>query len=145
MPPIYWLFFLIVFLIIEILTLGLTTIWFAGGCLAAFLAALVGAILPVQLGVFAAVSVLLLVFTRPLATRYFNRNTTRTNVESLVGRIALVTEPVDNRLATGMAQLDGVAWSVRAAREGETFSVGEEVRVESVQGVKLMVSKKTPE
>lgn len=62
----YWLILFVILLIIEILTMGLTTIWFAGGALAAFLAGMLGFGLPVQIGIFLVVSILLFVLTRRL-------------------------------------------------------------------------------
>lgn len=95
MKVIYWLAIFIVLLIIEIATMGLTTIWFAGGALIAFCAGLVGFGLGVQVGTFIVVSLLLLLLTRPLAVKYFNQERQKTNAESLIGQQALVTEDID--------------------------------------------------
>ena len=78
-----WLIIFIVLIVIELLTMGLTTIWFAGGALAALLMSVLGFGMPVQVVVFIIVSVLLLVLTRPIAVKYFNQNRQKTNVESL--------------------------------------------------------------
>ena len=77
MTAVYWLGGIIVLLIIEALTLGLTTIWFAGGALAAFIACVAGADLAVQIVLFVVVSLGLLFFTRPFAKRYINRGNRR--------------------------------------------------------------------
>lgn len=90
-----WLIIFIVLIVIELLTMGLTTIWFAGGALAALLMSVLGFGMPVQVVVFIIVSVLLLVLTRPIAVKYFNQNRQKTNVESLIGQQALVLEDVD--------------------------------------------------
>lgn len=78
MEGIFWLAVILIMSVIEIITLGLTTIWFAGGALAAFLAYLLGAGVAVQAVLFAAVSVALLVVTRPLAVRFFNQDREKT-------------------------------------------------------------------
>lgn len=135
----YWLGGIIVFLVIEALTLGLTTIWFAGGALAAFIACAAGADLLFQGIVFVAVSLVLLFFTRPFAKRYINKGTEKTNVEGIVGREARITEPVDNRMETGEAVVAGQYWSARAADDGEVIGRGERVVIEAVKGVKLIV------
>ena len=70
---IFWLAAFGVLLLIEILTLGLTTIWFAVGALAAFLLALVQVPLMIQVVVFIVVSVVMLVFTRPIMTKHLNK------------------------------------------------------------------------
>ncbi len=86
MIPIIWLVILAVLVVIEIITLGLTTIWFAGGALAALVVSLVGGPLWLQILLFLAVSIVLLVFTRPLAVRYMNKNQQKTNVDSIPGK-----------------------------------------------------------
>ena len=72
MSPIYWIIIFIVLLVIEIATLGLTTIWFAAGALVAFLAGILGFGIITQIVLFLVVSVVLLVLTRPIALKYFN-------------------------------------------------------------------------
>ncbi len=100
MEGIFWLAVILIMSVIEIITLGLTTIWFAGGALAAFLAYLLGAGVAVQAVLFAAVSVALLVVTRPLAVRFFNQDREKTNAESLIGKTAVVLERIDNLMGT---------------------------------------------
>ena len=83
MIPIIWLVILAVLVVIEIITLGLTTIWFAGGALAALVVSLLGGPVWLQILLFLGVSVVLLIFTRPLAVRYMNKNQQKTNVDSI--------------------------------------------------------------
>ncbi len=143
MDSIYWLLLFILLLVIEVLTMGLTTIWFAGGALAAFLVSLVaGNILELEVAVFIIVSVILLLFTRPWAMRYLNRRTTRTNADSVVGTIVRVTEPVNNILDQGAAQADGKIWTARAAADDILFAEGELAVVSEIRGVKLILQKK---
>ena len=143
MDSIYWLLLFILLLVIEVLTMGLTTIWFAGGALAAFLVSLVaGNILELEVAVFIIVSVILLLFTRPLAMRYLNRRTVRTNADSVVGSVVRVTEPVNNILDQGAAQADGKIWTARAVSDDMMFDEGELAVVQEIRGVKLILSKK---
>lgn len=146
MDSIYWLLLFILLLVIEVLTMGLTTIWFAGGALAAFLVSLVaGNILELEVAVFIIVSVILLLFTRPLAMRYLNRRTVRTNADSVVGSVVRVTEPVNNILDQGAAQADGKIWTARAVSDDILFEEGELAVVQEIRGVKLILSKKEEE
>ena len=143
MDSIYWLLLFILLLVIEVMTMGLTTIWFAGGALAAFLVSLVaGNILELEVAVFIIVSVILLIFTRPLAMRYLNRKTTLTNADSVVGSIVRVTEPVNNILDQGAAQADGKVWTARGASDDLLFEEGELAVVQEIRGVKLILQKK---
>lgn len=142
MEAICWLAIVIVLLVIEIATLGLTTIWFAGGALVACIAALLHANIWVQIVLFLVISVLLLFFTRPLAIRYMNKDRTKTNVDSMVGKEAVVTEAIDNLKAQGVVQVNGLEWTARSEESQEVIPKGAIVEVGSVDGVKLIVRKK---
>lgn len=139
MQAVVWLAILVVLLAAEAVTLGLTTIWFAGGALAAFALAIAGTEVLVQIIVFCAVSVLLLVVTRPAALRWFNRDRTRTNAESLIGETAVVTEMIDNLAGKGQVQVKGQFWSARAAAEQGKIAAGSRVTIKKISGVKLIV------
>lgn len=142
MEAICWLAIVIVLLVIEIATLGLTTIWFAGGALVACIAALLHANIWVQIVLFLVISVLLLFFTRPLAVRYMNKDRTKTNVDSMVGKEAVVTEAIDNLKAQGVVQVNGLEWTARSEESQEVIPKGAIVEVGRVDGVKLIVRKK---
>lgn len=139
MIAVYWLAGILVLLVIEALTLGLTTIWFAGGALVAFIACVAGADLVLQAVLFLVVSLALLFFTRPFARRYINKGTEKTNVEGIIGREARVTKEISNRADTGEAVLSGQYWSARSADDGTVIGQGERVVIEAVRGVKLIV------
>ncbi len=136
---IIWLVLLIVLLGIEMATMGLTTVWFAGGALVAILAAFLHAPIIVQIVLFFLVALVLLIFTRPVAVRYFNRDRIRTNVESIVGRQGIVTEEIDNLRARGKVTVNGQEWTARSIAD-KSIEAGAVVTVVSVSGVKLMVS-----
>lgn len=142
MEAICWLAVLIVLLLVEIATLGLTTIWFAGGALIACVAALLHASIWVQIVLFLVISVLLLLFTRPVAVRYMNKNRTKTNVDSMAGKEAVVTEDIDNLKAQGVVQVNGLEWTARAENNQDVIPKGSVVEVTRVDGVKLIVRKR---
>lgn len=141
MMTIGWLAAFVVFIGIEIGTMALTTIWFAGGALAAFLVTFTGAGIELQLAVFFIVSLALLIFTRPFALKFINKDAVKTNVESLVGRMARVTSRIDNDLATGTAVVNGQEWTARSA-DGTPIAEGAMVEIKEIKGVKLMVAEK---
>lgn len=134
-----WLIILVIMVIAEFATMGLATIWFAGGALVAFIAALVGAPLPAQVVLFFVVSFVLLFFTRPLAKKQFNTKREKTNAESLVGDKAVVLEPINNLAATGLVQIRGQEWTARAKDNNKQFGKDEIVKVVAIEGVKLIV------
>lgn len=135
-----WLMVFVVLVVIEIITMGLTTIWFAGGALVATIAAAVHAPLWVQIILFLAVSAVLLFFTRPVAVKYFNKDRVRTNVESLIGQQAIVISEINNLQGIGQVTVNGQEWSARSVDENMTLPVGTVVVIQSVSGVKLIVT-----
>lgn len=137
----YWLVLFVVLIIIEIITMGLTTIWFAGGSLVAFFAAIAGANLYVQLTLFLAVSLLLLIVTRPMAKKYFFTQKEKTNVDSLIGRSAVVVETVNNLENTGKVLLNGIEWTARTERANVQIERDTVVRVLRIEGVKVIIEK----
>ncbi len=139
MQALVWLLLLVALLIIEALTMGLTTIWFAGGALIACILAVAGQSLLTQLIVFCAVSFVLLIFTRPLALKWIRSGRTRTNAESLIGETGVVTETIDNLEATGQVQVQGQYWSARAADDQQKIAKDKIVKIEQISGVKLIV------
>lgn len=140
MQTIFWLITFVVLLVIEIVTMALTTIWFAGGAIAAFLTAYIGFDLWVQIAVFLIVSIVLLVLTRPLAMRFFNEKREHTNAESLIGKKALVTEDIDTLRGVGKVEVNGMEWSAKSD-ESETIEKDTIVLIKGIQGVKLIVDK----
>lgn len=140
MEAIFWLIVIIACIVIEILTLGLTTIWFAGGALIAFIAALLSAPLWLQIVLFVIVSALMLLFTRPFAVKYINKGAVKTNYESMTGRVGEVMEQIDNLKATGCVRVGGQDWTARSAVQEEIIPVDTKVVVNRIEGVKLIVT-----
>ena len=143
MDAIYWLILFIVLLVIEIITLGLTTIWFAGGALTAFGLSLMGVSPVLQWAVFCGVSLILLFCTRPWAVRYFNnQKKEKTNVDSLIGRTAVVTSEIRNLEGKGEVFVNGLTWTARSEEDTLVIKEDTHVTVVAVQGVKLIVNVK---
>lgn len=136
---IIWLALTAVLLIIEIVTQGLTTIWFAAGALFAFFAALLGMNQGIQIGVFVVVSVVLLFFTRPLAVKYLNTKTIKTNTEALVGKTARVIVDINNLKSQGQVVINGLEWTARSSDDTVVFKIGDAVTIVGIEGVKLIV------
>ena len=139
MTVLYWLIAAAVFLILEILTMGLTTVWFAGGSLVGALLAALHLPLGVQVAAFVVVSILLLILTRPLAKKYLNSRTVKTNVDSLVGKTCIVTEDIDNLRAEGQVTIMGQVWTARSVQDDMILKKDTKVRVKAISVVKLIV------
>ena len=137
--PMIWLVLLVVFILVEIATVGLLTIWFAGGALAAFFISLADFGTAVQVIVFLIVSLALVLLIRPLAQKKFNSGHIRTNAQTLIGEEAVVLEPIDNLQSKGRVMIRGQEWSARSVDDKEKFNKDDVVQVMSISGVKLMV------
>ena len=136
-----WLAVIILTIIIEIITVGLTSIWLTGGGIAALVVCLLGGHWGLQLAVFFVVTFILIYFTRPWALKYIESRKTATNYEEVIGKTVRIIEDVDNVKETGKAIYNGMEWTARAKVDTETFSLDEQARVVGVQGVKLILEK----
>ena len=136
-----WLAVFVLLIVIELATMGLTTLWFAGGAVAGFIASMLGANVVIQAVVFFVVSIVLLIFTRPFAVRYINSNKTKTNIDGLIGQEALVLEEINNIRETGCARLEGKEWTARSV-DDTVIPADTVVIVERIEGVKLIVKTK---
>jgi len=138
-PVIMWLAVLVILVIVELATMGLTTIWFAGGALVATIIAALNGPVWLQFICFVVVSLVLLVLTRPIAMRYFNQSREKTNTDSLIGKQAIVTLDINNLLGTGQVMLNGMEWSARSTKEDVKIEAGAVVIVKGISGVKVLV------
>lgn len=136
-----WLIVFIVLTAIEMATFQLVTIWFAFGAVAAFVASMFPTSLEVQLIIFLAVSMLLLILVRPFASRCLHSKTVKTNADSLIGDYATVTARIHNREGFGKAVIRGQEWTAAAEQEDDIIEAGSRVRVTGIRGVKLIVTR----
>lgn len=133
-----WLALLIIFVVVECLTVGLVSIWFAGGSLVAMIMAMLGAKAIWQDVVFVAVSALLLIATRPFVKKYLLNKKVKTNYQSVIGEVAKVTEKIDNFNQTGAVFVDGKEWTARSTDNSVTMEEGSLVKVAAIEGVKII-------
>ena len=136
-----WLILIILFIVGELATVGLTSIWFAVGALVALISAFFGAPFGLQIVLFIAVSLIALAATRPLANKFINRKVQSTNAQSLIGQEIRIKEQVSNIDQTGMAVVQGQEWTVRSADDDVIIAQGDLARIKSISGVKLIVEK----
>lgn len=132
-----WISAAVVFGIAEAITMGLTTIWFAGGAVAAAVSAMFTDSILIQVIVFIVVSSVLLAATRPLVKKHINSRTEKTNIEALAGMAAVAVSDIDP-VSGGEVKADGKVWRASC----DVFvPEGEIVKVEDVKGVTLIISR----
>ena len=136
---ILWLAAFVLFLVVEAGTVSLTSVWFAVGSLAALVVSLLDGKLWLQVTLFLAVSVILLLTLRPLVRKFVTPRIVRTNVDGMVEKQGIVTSPVDNLNARGEVTISGMPWTARST-DGQPIPEGTVVRVDRIEGVKAFVS-----
>ena len=137
---IFWCAALVVFIVLELATVNLVTIWFAVGSLGALITAFITDLWWVQIGVFIVLSALALFFVRPIARRIATVHREPTNADRAIGKTAVVTEEIAMREGRGAVNLEGVIWSATTSEE-DPIPVGDEVKVLEIRGAKLLVEK----
>ena len=135
---IMWLLLIIVFVIIEALTVQMLCIWFAGGALVALVSSLFDMPVGFQVTAFAVCSAALLILTRPVIKKMNRSPRTRTNADRIIDSVALVTEEINSLNAQGAVKVSGQIWSARA-KGSSPIPVGTKVVVRSIEGVKVIV------
>lgn len=134
-----WLALVIVFFIAELISLGLTSIWFAFGALVAGIAAMFGAPIWLQCLLFILVTAITLASTRKLAKRFLDNRLEKTNAESLIGKTSVVIEPVDNANGTGKIKIRDIEWTARSVHEGQVIPKDTKIIIREIRGVKCIV------
>ena len=132
-----WVALVIIFALIEVFTLGLTTVWFAIGALVMVFLSLLPIPLPYQILIFLGISAALLIFTRPIAIKKLKMGKEKTNVDSLAGKQALVTKAI-GEFDMGEAKVSGQIWSARS-ENNNAIAQGAKCEVLRVEGVQLIV------
>ena len=127
----------IIFALIEVLTLGLTTVWFAIAAVIMVFLSFLPIPLSVQILIFLAISAVLLIFTRPVAVKKFKIGREKTNVDSLIGKRVLVTRKI-SEFEKGEVKANGLIWTARADSNTE-IAEGTKCEVLRVEGVQLIV------
>jgi membrane protein implicated in regulation of membrane protease activity len=137
----FWLIIAILFIVVELSTVTLTSIWFAAGGVGALLVAMCGGGPMLQVVVFIVIAILLLFATRPWAKKFVNGKNVSTNADRVIGKEVRVAQRVSNFDQTGMAVVNGQEWTVRTEDDKIIIEQGELVRIIRISGVKLIVER----
>jgi membrane protein implicated in regulation of membrane protease activity len=135
---ILWLIAAGIFLLFEVVTTALVSLWFAVGALAAAAAAALGAAPWLQVLFFALVSAICFILIYPRVRHLVEKNRQATNADKVIGQICVVTQRIDNLSGTGTVSIDGKTWTARTI-DGEVVEAQTLVKIERIEGVKLIV------
>jgi len=133
-----WLIASGIFFICEIITVGFLVFWLGVGALIAMLVSFFTSNIIVQMSVFVISSGLLIFATRPLVNKISRKDVISTNVYSLIGKKAIVTESIDCTTGKGQIKFEGEVWSAKS-KEQINIPAGSEVEIVSIEGVKAFV------
>ena len=136
-----WLVVVVVFLAVELMTVTLTSIWFAAGGLIALFVAMAGGGFVIQMIAFLIGSFAMFFATKPWADKVINAKKTSTNADRVVGEEVRVLERISNLDQTGRAVVHGQDWMARTEDDNIIIEQGELVRVLRISGVKLIVER----
>lgn len=134
-----WAILAVLFLVIELVTVGMVSLWFMVGAIAALIAAALGAAMWLQIVLFLIVSGACFALLYPKLRHLIGRRRQPTNADMVLGQTCVVTQRIDNIAGTGAVSVAGKTWTART-ESGETAEAGDLVRAEQIQGVKLIVS-----
>lgn len=140
--PIVWVILVVIFGLIESMTLGLTSIWFGAGALVALAASLLNMSFLVQIVAFILVSLMMLIYTRPVVKAYLKIGKVKTNSEGLIGEKGLVVQRIE-AFKTGQVKVHGQLWTAREIEDREV-EINTTVEIMEIEGVKLIVRRQSP-
>lgn len=133
-----WLAVILITFFIEAVSMDLLSIWFTFGAFVALIVSLFTDVIIYQTVVFFGVATILLIFTRPLAKKYFKVNKISTNADRVIGKVAIVSEKIESGLR-GAVLVDGKEWTA-ISNSHNTLKKGDKVEVLAIEGVKLLVT-----
>ena len=133
---IVWLILMVVFLIVEAVTLGITTVWCAAGCLVAAILDLLGVPVAAQVITMVVCFVACLIWIRPAIDAKHSRKADPTNADRVIGKEGIVIKAIDPMAGQGQIKVLGQVWSAKADK---AIDEGAKVVVLSMEGVKLIV------
>lgn len=137
--PYVWIAVMVIMAVFEGVTTQLVSVWFVCGALAAAIVSFFVPVFAVQFAVFVGVSLILLLVTKPLVKKAKEIKPEPTNADRNIGKIAIVTQEINNTAGTGQVKLGGNTWTARTVND-EIIPEGAEVTVREISGVKLMVA-----
>ena len=127
----------IICVVIESLTLSLTTIWFGISAFVMVFLAFTPLPFSAQLFIFVVLATVLLLFTRPVVKKKLNQKKIATNYERVIGQIAVVTKKI-TALDKGSIKINGMEWTAATKGEG-SLEEGSKCIVEEIAGVTAYV------
>jgi len=136
-----WLIAAGIFFVVEMATTGFLIFWLGIGALLAMCTSFITDLIFVQTLVFVISSVILIFLTKPLVSKYIDKNNVKpTNAYSVIGKDGIVTVSINSLEGTGQVKVNGEIWSAKSANID--IPVNTKVEILKIDGVKLIVAPK---
>lgn len=138
-----WGVIIVLSIFIEVQTDELVSIWFMPGAVVALVISLFDTEVWVQWTVFVVLSAILLILSKTVLKKKLMKNVgkEKTDTDLLIGKTAIVYEDINNIEAVGSVKVCGNIWSARMEEDTDIASVGEQVTIVAISGVKLICKK----
>lgn len=138
--PWIWIGLLVVMILIEACTMGLTTIWAAAVCIPMVFVTKTGLALQWQFLIFIFVTAVLVFFTRPFVVKYLKTgDESRGNINSLDGQFVLCIKKISEFKFGEVKTRNGVVWTAKLEDGQKEISENETCIVSRVEGNTLVV------
>ncbi len=136
----WWIIAGVILFILEIFTPGFILACFGVACAITALASYLGCSIKMQIIIFSAANIIIFLGIRPFFLKFLspNKNAVKTNTDALIGKIGIVTEPIDPKFDVGRVKVGGEDWKASSARNIK-ISAGEKIVVKDISGTKLLV------
>ena len=134
-----WFLIFLILIIVEVLTINLSTVWFIIGSVFAFFSSFFTRNLNYQIIVFIVFTIISIILTKRFLTKVSNFKKINTNVDSIIGRTCLVTKDINNLSNQGEIVIDKNIWSALSKDDNVIIREGTKVKICDIKGVKVIV------
>ena len=139
MGSMFWFIATIAFIVLELISTALISIWFALSAFIVFIITYFMSNTLIEIIIFCILSIIFLLLTRPIYNKYFKKKIVNTNVYSIIGKEFILKESI-TKDSLGKIKIDDQIWNV-ISNSGD-IKAGEKVIVEDINGTKLVVRKR---
>ena len=132
-----WFILFFIFLVVEVATVGLVSVWFCFGSIFALISSFLTDNVIIQLIVFVVFSFISFLIFKPFLKKFKLVKKEATNYDKYIGKTGIVIKEITND-KFGEVKVDGTVWT---AKSNKKIKVDEKVKVLDIEGVKLIVER----
>jgi len=134
--PYIWIGVIVFAAASEINTLAFVSIWFIPAAFIAFVLSLTGVQVWIQVIIFFIITLITLVLSRTIFKKF-----KKVNLNSIIGKNAIVTEEINNYKRTGAIRINGFIWTAKSEEDDVIYESGLIVTVVKTEGIKVVCTR----